>query len=222
MRRYVETFMRLRWLWLASALLWLALALALARERAPEYHAVARVRLSTVAAQRLLDPGGQLPEPELVAWRAGLINERIRTNPFMRAVIDQTSLVGLADSDATRRDLIGYLINRVWVTPTSEQMLEAHFVTELPLIAPSVVSAVVKTLQETSLLNEHGQADLALDIHQERLARAEGTWLEASNALNEYIATSPELNRAGSAAERTGGDAAGRPSGARTTRPQRL
>jgi hypothetical protein len=189
---YLETWVRLRWLWALTGLIWLGLVVLLWRGYRPEYHAVARVSVNATVIH-LLAPGSLPPEAPLATWRYWSLHDLLRSDAFIERVGKQTALSRYASRPEDRVGLRNYLLSTLSVRVVGPGLLELRFAADPPDLADQVMRAIVTALAESLDEAEQSQGQLALSVYEPHLLAAERAWQAAEAELQAFTRTHPEL-----------------------------
>jgi hypothetical protein len=189
---YLETWVRLRWLWALTAVIWLGLVVLIWRDYRPAYEAVARVSVNATVIH-MLAPGTLPPDLPLATWRFWSLHDLLRSDAFIERVGKQTALSRYAGRPEDRIGLRNYLLSTLSVRVVGQGLLELRFAADPPEVADQVMRAIVTTLAESLDEAEQSQGHLALSAYEPHLMAAERAWRAAEDDLQAFMQTRPEL-----------------------------
>ncbi|MBE0697221.1 MAG: lipopolysaccharide biosynthesis protein, partial [Anaerolineaceae bacterium] len=147
--RFLENYYRHRWLYLLPTLIMIVVAAVSIATEKPQYISHGNV---FVQKQSLLASLNSVRSNDNTWWvspaqtTANEINELLRTDAFIRAVIHSTDLEAKMSQDTTSvEDTITKTRKNIWVTTLGDNQVQVNAGFELPQIAEQAVSAVIES-----------------------------------------------------------------------------
>ncbi|MDQ6773467.1 MAG: hypothetical protein M3024_10830 [Candidatus Dormibacteraeota bacterium] len=197
MTRYVETFARHPWRFLA---LLLALPLLVS--------AVATELLSTTTAKAGIwvdSPTFYDAGTKVVGWNvyetpaqnvADGLRQLVQTNTFAVQVADRLETSGDFRAASERSQLIAGAKNEIQVASGGSHLVQLTYTCRRPALCAQVLDATIKTYVATLTKQYQAQANAAIDFYSLQVGQAHDTQLADQDALNAYVNSHPTLKPA--------------------------
>ncbi len=121
------------------------------------------------------------------------LTELLRTETFLTAVVNRTSLAPLTASAAGWRQLDTIIGRGLAVTPNGNNLMVVRFRSGSPQLSQQFVTALLETFREKVANDRLTQASLATSFYESRLQTADEQLSKATGEIRRYIAANPRL-----------------------------
>jgi capsular polysaccharide biosynthesis protein len=193
--RFLENYYRHRWLYLLPILLLLIVAgISVATEK-PQYLAHGNV---FVQKQSLLASLNSVRSNDNTWWvspaqtTANELNELLRTDAFIRAVIHSTDLEANMSKDATSvEDTITKTRKNIWVSTLGDNQVQINGGFELPQVAEQAVGAVIESYIQWQINGQRAESESAQAFFAVQIKKYQVDLENARQNMKNYLLANP-------------------------------
>jgi capsular polysaccharide biosynthesis protein len=193
--RFLESYYRHRWLYLLPTLLMIIVAaISIATEK-PQYIAHGNV---FVQKQSLLASLNSVRSNDNTWWvspaqtTANELNELLRTDAFIRAVIHSTDLEAKMSQDATTvEETITKTRDNIWVTTLGDNQVQINAGFEYPQIAEQAVGAVIESYIQWQINGQRAESESAQKFFNEQIQKYQVDLDNARQNMKNYLLANP-------------------------------
>ncbi len=193
--RISESYFRHRWLYWAPIIVMAGAGIAHATTREPNYIVRATVYVqgeSLIDSLTALRDSGYGWVTPAAATRSEL-EELLRSNAFMQAVVEQTSLATRLRSEPEATNaLLADTRNNVWASELGSNLMMIGAAHAEPQVAQELVASTIDTYVKWKLNKDRTDSEAALIFFTELVDTYRGQLEPARQALTDYLTLHPE------------------------------